>query len=61
MPVGRPGRHFHVYINSDAEVEEVRSAGARYHDEFLADNASDRRCWPNDFMQFVQGARRSHS
>lgn len=50
------GRHFHVYINPEREVEEGAFAVHGISDEFLADKPlfSD---VADDFMHFVSGAR----
>ncbi|MEH6500037.1 MAG: DNA polymerase III subunit epsilon [Pseudoalteromonas distincta] len=50
------GRHFHVYINPEREVEEGAFAVHGISDEFLADKPLFADV-ANDFMQFVKGAR----
>lgn len=50
------GRHFHVYINPEREVEEGAFAVHGISDEFLADKPLFADI-ANDFMQFVKGAR----
>ncbi|KAA0693546.1 DNA polymerase III subunit epsilon [Halopseudomonas laoshanensis] len=50
------GRHFHVYINPEREVEEGAFAVHGISDEFLSDKPLFADV-ANDFMQFVKGAR----
>lgn len=50
------GRHFHVYINPERDVEEGAFAVHGISDEFLADKPLFADV-ANDFMQFVKGAR----
>lgn len=50
------GRHFHVYINPERDVEEGAFAVHGISDEFLADKPLFADV-VNDFMQFVKGAR----
>ncbi|MFN3579203.1 MAG: DNA polymerase III subunit epsilon [Pseudomonas sp.] len=50
------GRHFHVYINPEREVEEGAFAVHGISDEFLADKPLFADV-ADDFMQFVKGAR----
>jgi DNA polymerase III subunit epsilon len=50
------GRHFHVYINPEREVEEGAFAVHGISDEFLADKPLFKDV-ADDFMHFVSGAR----
>ena len=50
------GRHFHVYINPQREVEEGAFAVHGISDEFLADKPLFSAV-ADDFMEFISGAR----
>lgn len=50
------GRHFHVYINPEREVEEGAFAVHGISDEFLADQPLFAQV-VDDFMAFISGAR----